>query len=149
MRSRSETFISGVFCWLKNFWGYRKIQHYPRGFWDFQKWFFCDYYRKTIFDTPWSSPPSQKTPEMNRSRWVDVAKYFYFFITPSSRGDIDIWKLSKSLSALVRPPSLKKGVSQVRKSRFFIFLTRFGRNALTFMFLNIFTQKFQCDQVCS
>ena len=54
---------------------------------DFLPSYFC--VRKIYFDTPLSSPSSKKTPEMNRSRGVDVVKYFYFFITPNSREDIE------------------------------------------------------------
>ena len=44
-----------------------------------------------------STPLSWKTPEMNRSRWVDSSRYFYYFLTPNSREDIIFWKFSKNV----------------------------------------------------
>ena len=67
--------------------GFRNFQNptFPP---DFQKsHFFCK--EKLFLVPPQSLPPFQKTPEMNSSRRVDVARYFYFFLTPSSREDID------------------------------------------------------------
>ena len=48
-----------------------------------------------VVGVPWSEKLTQKTPEMHRSRGVHIRRYFNFYATPNSRGDIAIWKYTK------------------------------------------------------
>ena len=69
-------------CWNIGF--YHNMQ-----FWDTEGLF-------AMCGSPQSAPSASKIPEMNRSRRVDITRYFYFFQTSNSRWDINVRKIQKN-----------------------------------------------------